>query len=178
MKPKKHTKQSVKSRFWLFAFIILLASVLIGGALLFNSYVNQQTEQKENAADNIRYAKIETFVDLVKNRLDQEIPEGKWQIDKYCTKPGTKGDFDTYSCFYHVVSERGIEVKTKMKQILASYYQNGSVNEYHSDLSQTTGYGGNLKIEGGCGMTISDDNALVSVGCSSSSHTVRYTLLN
>lgn len=123
--------------------------------------------------DDIKFAKIETYVDLIKKQLDREIPEGKWVIEKDCHKPGTKGSFEEYGCEYGITSEVSASFKEQQLNIVRSF----SSRDLYVDDNKVT-YGMYPPIENvGCDTFYERDAANISgLRCTSSSHKVRYPL--
>lgn len=132
-------------------------------------------DQDVKQAEDIKFAKIETYLSLIKSRLDREIPEGNWKIEKSCDAPNTKGDFDEYSCEYSVTSEVSSDFKERQLSIARSF----STKDLYETEQKVT-YGMYPIIENvGCS-TYYDRTTQNMSGfrCTSGSHDLRYTLKN
>lgn len=95
----------------LLGFIALLAAIVIVIKIERHLWEKQQIK-KEDAI----FSQMESFVNNAKARLEQEIPEGKWEIEKYCDKPGSKGTISEYNygCDFSVGSKASFADRDKL----------------------------------------------------------------
>lgn len=93
-------------------------------------YISQLRYEQQLLKEDVTFARMETFVNIAKVRLDQELPEGKWEINKYCEKPGSKGDIDTYNyhCVYGVVTTKGIQDAEKLKVLGSAIMSDSTIS--------------------------------------------------
>lgn len=171
-KKQKPTKKKRSPLFWLGIFIIPIALFLSGLAV--NDFINNLKQQQ--AEDNTD-AKIEAFVQNVKSDLDKEIPDGKWEISKYCAESRVKGDLLGYSCSYDIQSKQRINSDAKLIEIFDKHIQSKS-NYHHNELSKYSIYYGKIDPETTCSLLIHDDHSHTSIGCGTSPKTPRYKIVN
>lgn len=169
---QKTTKKKHSPLFWI--LIIVSPIVLLVGTDLIYDYVNNTQTQRE---DEIKSAKIEKFVNQVKSRLDNEVPEGKWVITDYCTEARVKGDHLGYSCFYYVESNKDINNKTVLNEIFNNSVQSTS-EPYYDRLNKYTSYRGVIDSGIECSLAISDERNEITVGCSTNPISPTYELVN
>lgn len=172
MKPKKQ-----KKKIWPWVLVIGIILTLFG-FIMYVHYDNYRTQQKINYEEDIKFAKIESYVDLVKARLDREIPEGRWEIIKECRAPHTKGSFDTYRCTDYVTSDSTGDFKTRLDEIvgqLSTQIDEGSITETAYTFKAAVD-----KPELTCIAIYSRDNGQgeSGVSCDERSHRIRYTLVD
>lgn len=163
---QKPIKKKRSPLFWLLVIAIPLA-VIIGAVWIWDYSYDQQVNKEEDAT----FAKIETFVNNIKNDLNKEIPEGNWKISKICIAPGTKGDFEEYSCAYGVTSDSEISYKEKFLSIARKF---SSKNLQVSESGIT--YGMHVDYKNVNCRAYYERGGVDTSGfkCSSRSHTLRY----
>lgn len=169
---QKSTKKKLSPLFWI--LIIVSPIVLLVGIDLIYNYVNNTQTQRE---DKIKSEKIETFVNQIKSRLDNEVPEGKWVITDYCTEARVKGEHLGYTCFYYVESNKNISNKTLVNEIFNNSVESTS-EPYYDKLNKYTSYRGEVENGIECSLTISDKRDDTSIGCATNPLAPTYELVN
>ncbi len=156
--------------FLVLIFGIFLLLALAACVVQYTMYEREKAVLRED----IRYARYETFIDLVKQRLDTEMPEGGWVIDKYCDYANQKASDPVLGCDYSVKSTHQVD-NDKFYVVISSFSEGNElvVPEYNPNLisrrlkgkfaSRCTVYGGN-------------DVSFATVDCGYLSQSVRYPL--
>lgn len=131
------------------------------------------------AQEALTYARIETYVNTAKVYLEQELPDGGWEIEKYCEKPGSKGTIDEYSyeCYYGVVSSQDLGDTGGLKQIAQKITHN---TDLHIGTSQSTFLLDTKvsEVPKSCGFISWEENGmrLASIGCAANTFILKYDL--
>ena len=169
---QKPTKKKRSPWFWVLIVTIPIALFLSGLAI--NKFAN---DLKQQQAEDAKDAKIEAFVQDVKNKLDKEVPEGKWEISEYCAETRMKGDLLGYSCSYDVQSKQKINANTKLIEVFNNHLTTPFKHHYN-DSSKYSVYYGKIEPSIDCSLIIYDDHTRTSVGCGTSPETPRYEIVN
>ena len=154
---------------------IIAACMLIVAAL----FVIQRSiyeHEKAILRDDITFARYETFIHLVKQRLDTEMPEGKWVIDKYCDYANQKASDPLLGCDYAVQASTHVD-NEKFYEIIASFSENKELKNLYGELSpearsfkgETTRY---------CHASGSTEELNANVSCGNVSLVIRYPLID
>ena len=97
--------------------VILSVLALVTISIGFYVLVTRIQYEQKVAQEALTYARIETYVNTAKVYLEQELPDGGWEIEKYCDAPNSKGSFDEYMCVYGVVATRDLGDMENLKRI-------------------------------------------------------------
>ena len=171
---KSASKLPPKNKKRLIIVAIIAACMLLVAAL----FVIQRSiyeHEKAILRDDITFARYETFIDLVKQRLDTEMPEGKWVIDKYCDYSHAKLSKEGLACWYGIESTENID-NEKFYMIISSFSENGALGKTASKVYPESRY---FKgdITAFCSANGVSQSSTAGVSCSRGSLTIRYPLL-
>jgi len=166
----KQTRNRKSKLFWVLA-IALPLFLLIGGVWFYDYTYDRNVDAQED----VKYARIETFIDVVKLRLEREVPEGRWEISKYCDAPNTKSSFNEYACGIWLKSDISSNDKTEIVNIAKEY----STKELYVSKDKET-YGIYYPyIEGGCSLYFTELTSYkAAFTCRSGSRAIRYPLID
>ena len=157
----------------LLGFIALLAAIVIVIKIERHLWEKQQIK-KEDAI----FSQMESFVNNAKARLEQEIPEGKWEIEKYCDKPGSKGTISEYNygCYFKTISTAGLPNKDKLISKAHEIMNNPrAYKSTHSAAITMIDLAGNNTLRG-CTFIVWEKDRLheASIGCFDTTLVLRY----
>ena len=171
---KSASKLPPKNKKRLIIVAIIAACMLLVAAL----FVIQRSiyeHEKAILRDDITFARYETFIDLVKQRLDTEMPEGKWVIDKYCDYSHAKLSKEGLACWYGIESTENID-NEKFYTAIASFSENKELKNYYGERSPESrnfmGLMGDF-----CSANGVSQSSTAGVSCNRGSLTIRYPLL-
>ena len=170
---KSASKLPPKNKKRLIIVAIIAACMLLVAAL----FVIQRSiyeHEKAILRDDITFARYETFIDLVKQRLDTEMPEGKWVIDKYCDYANQKASDPLLGCDYAVQASTHVD-NEKFYEIIASFSEDGTLTV---PTYSPTSVGRHImgKIPAHCTSWGSNEDIFARVSCGNLSLIVRYPL--
>lgn len=159
--------------------VILSVLALVTISIGFYVLVTRIQYEQKVAREALTYARIETYVNTAKVYLEQELPDGGWEIEKYCEKPGSKGTIDEYSyeCYYGVVSSQDLGDTGGLKQIAQKITHN---TDLHIGTSQSTFLLDTKvsEVPKSCGFISWEENGmrLASIGCAANTFILKYDL--
>lgn len=154
---------------------LFIGLTLIGALLVFALVHNAQVEYSNAIIrDDVKFARLESFIDLVQQRLRAELPDGNWEIYKFCTQAHQKASNPDKSCEYGV---RGMTQDVdKMHATVRPFAKSQWMQVSEDDKA----YYFDSVIPALCYMSIATtgEPKNAQVGCSLEAATLRYTLLD
>ena len=181
MPTKKPKKKDTKSSNPLRALVIALAvTFAVLGCIAWLHYIFDLQYQQKLLKEDVTFARVETFVNTAKVRLEQEFPEGEWRVESRCSAPGVKGPPMYYECSYRVLSNAqiGLNDTGRLKSIGASIADNEEIYTGYREGNAFSFDVVNQGLPSSCGFYSANesDSVFVSVGCDAISAIARYPL--
>lgn len=178
MKSKPSIKKPHPKKFHLVRVIVLSVLVLIVLSVVIYAWISRIQYDEKVTKEDITFARIETYVNTAKAYLESELPNGGWQIEKYCKEPGSKGTIDEYMCSYGVVASHDLGSTEALRYIAQTITGDATIYIYpdHPSFSFSTEF--DPKLPKSCGFYSweEEEKRLAVVDCDSGSVVTRYDL--